>query len=281
MNSIDRANWVKYPDLEPIRRLKAEGRELLGRDIYITEKRDGSNIGLWINKDEIVISSHNLMMADNNLVSMMESVPEYTKIVGFLREEKQNYNHNYIAYGELISGRGATRIERTKKKPHWILFDLRDCENNRFLGYNNIHQHAYHWKIPIVRALTLINLNTMEELQNEIHKWLTWCRKHFREGIVGKNYGDQIFFKEKIDLPKLEKIKSESGKIQYPVMDEYTILRALKHAFDVIGEENWKDVKIAMPEVAKQMEVEAGEHFFSVPRNMYKIYLETSVDKIR
>jgi hypothetical protein len=32
--------WRKYPDIEPISRLRNEGRELLGECIYITEKRN-------------------------------------------------------------------------------------------------------------------------------------------------------------------------------------------------------------------------------------------------
>jgi hypothetical protein len=42
--------WIKYTDLEPFRRLKEEGRELLGKEIFITEKRDGSNISIWLDE---------------------------------------------------------------------------------------------------------------------------------------------------------------------------------------------------------------------------------------
>ena len=31
--------WQHYTDLEPIRRLREEGRELIGKEILITEKR--------------------------------------------------------------------------------------------------------------------------------------------------------------------------------------------------------------------------------------------------
>ena len=39
--------WRKYYDLEPIRRLRNEGRELIGQFIDFTEKRDGENVSLW------------------------------------------------------------------------------------------------------------------------------------------------------------------------------------------------------------------------------------------
>jgi len=59
--------WRKYKDLEPHQRLKNEGRELLGKEILITEKRDGENVSVWLNGDEVKVSSHNLEKADDNI----------------------------------------------------------------------------------------------------------------------------------------------------------------------------------------------------------------------
>jgi hypothetical protein len=43
-----RGPWHRYLELEPIKRLKEEGRELLGEYIYIQEKRDGENLSMWL-----------------------------------------------------------------------------------------------------------------------------------------------------------------------------------------------------------------------------------------
>lgn len=44
--------WKRYSDLEPIRRLRNEGRELYGQRVLLTEKRDGENVSLWLDVDE-------------------------------------------------------------------------------------------------------------------------------------------------------------------------------------------------------------------------------------
>jgi hypothetical protein len=122
----------------------------------------------------------------------------------------------------------------------------------------------------------------VEELLQKIEASLKWCRRHRREGIVGKDYTNQVFFKEKINLPKLPKMRvPQKEQIQYPPMPEDRILRALQHAFDEVGEQNRADKSKAMPAVAKHMAAEGREHNFATPRNIYEIYLNTSVEKIK
>ena len=50
----------------------------------------------------------------------------------------------------------------------------------------------------------------MGELYCEVDKWMIWCARHHREGIVIKDYGSehQVFVKEKIDLPDRARRKS-------------------------------------------------------------------------
>ncbi len=275
--------WRKYPDLEPIRRLKEEGRELLGKLVILTEKRDGSNVSIWLNDiDEVRVSSHNLEVAEESIINSLRGTVEYSKAVDLLKTELSGYNHRYILFGELVLPVGPTRIERRKKATHWILFDVYDCIEGKFLNYTQVYQLGYHYKIPIVNALITCVPDSLEGLTFRIDNLLKWCKRHRREGIVGKCYSLQLFFKEKIDLPKLDKIERVTKEqIQYPPMPEDRILRALQHALDEVGEANWKDKAKAMPIIAKQLSVEAREHFFQVPRNMYQLYLDTQLEKIR
>ena len=72
--------WKRYVELEPIKRLKNEGRELLGKEIYITEKRDGENVSVWLDdSDTVHISSHNLVEASKDIVTRLQNTPEYLK----------------------------------------------------------------------------------------------------------------------------------------------------------------------------------------------------------
>ena len=273
-------NWCTYKDLEPIRRLRNEGRELLGKTLTITEKRDGSNISIWLDEqEEPHISSHNLCEASSNLVADFKRTKEYTKAVLALKSEK-TFHHDYILYGELVGTVGPTRIEPRHKGICWVIFDAWSCEEKRYISYTQLYQLAFHYKIPIVKVVDFFVPLNYEALTERIATLLKWCKRHRREGIVGKDYANQVFFKEKIDLPKLPKVPRDP-QVQLPQMTPEKIIRSLQHAFDEVGEANWKDTKIAMPIVAKHFSIEAKEHNFSTPHNMYKLWVETPIEEIK
>jgi hypothetical protein len=273
-------NWCSYKDLEPIRRLRNEGRELLGKTITLTEKRDGENVSVWLNpKGEIGISSHNLCEASSDIVNRFKATNEYSKTKLLLQTEL-GFHHEYILYGELLKEVGPTRIEPKHKKIQWIIFDVWDCELKRYISYTQLYQLAFHYKIPVVKVVDFFIPTSEEELNAKIATLMKWCRKHRREGIVGKDYENQVFFKEKIDLPKLPKLPRDP-QVQLPSMTQEKIIRALQHAFDEVGEANWKNTKIAMPIVAKHFEIEAKEHNFNTPRNMYQLWINTPIEQLK
>lgn len=284
--------WKRYVELEPVKRLKNEGREFLGNVLCVTEKRDGSNISMWLQKTpvegesgwgiDVKISSHNLENADEKLIERFKSTPEYTKAIDLLNDECY-YGKEYILYGELLYTTSPTRIEPRRKHLHWILFDIYDTREAHFLTYNEIYQKAYHFKIPIVRLLDEFTPLSLKDVEVKAEEWLKWCKRHRREGIVLKCYGNQTFAKEKIDLPKKPKLdKPQKNEIQYPPMPEERILRALQHAYDELGsDEAWGDRARAMPVIARHFEAEAKEHLFSTPKNMYNIYCSYDLAIIR
>jgi hypothetical protein len=273
------SGWKRYLDLEPIRRLKCEGRELIGKEIYIQEKRDGENVSIWLNdKLEPHVSSHNLVDASAGIINRFKATPEYAKAVQLLTDETDYQNH-LILYGELLKTTSPTRIEPKRKHTHWILFDIYDLAQNKYLSYNAVYQKAYHYKIPVVRVLEFCRPTSTEELEAIVKLHLKWCKRHRREGIVGKDYANQLFFKEKIDLPDMPKLAREH-RLQLPVMPQERILRALQHAYDEVGKENWVNKSVAMPVVAKHIGLEAQEHNYSAPRNCYWFYINTPLEKI-
>ena len=276
--------WNKYTNLERHNQLRNEGRELLGEHIIYTVKRDGENVSLWLNEDkEVIISSHRQETADSNIQSRMKATPEYDKVVELLNDE---YSGNIVVYGELLKTVSPTRIEPRRKHLHWILFDVWDCVDERYLPYNLVYQLAYHYRIPVVEIVDEHQPMSMTELTDKIDEMKKWCRRHRREGVVGKVHnskeGVQIFFKEKIDLPKRKKLDKENqNQSHYPPMPEEKILRALLHAFNEVGEENWRKVKIAMPVVARHVSTEAREHNYNVPKNIFSYYNDTPLETIK
>ena len=266
--------------MEPVRRLRNEGRELLGKTLTLTEKRDGSNISVWLDEaEQIHISSHNLCQAADNLVSDFKRTKEYPRVMEALKCEKE-FHKDYVLYGELIGESGPTKIEPRKKGVRWVLFDAWDCELKRYISYTQLYQIAYHYKIPIVKVVDFFIPTNEEELFAKIEALKKWCKRHRREGIVGKDYENQVFFKEKIDLPKLPKLPRQP-QVTLPSMPQEKRIRALQHAFDEVGEANWKDTKIAMPIVAKHFAVEAREHNYGPVKDMYQLWVNTPIELLK
>lgn len=273
--------WKKYIDLEPIRRLPYEGRELLGKTIYHTEKRDGSNISLMLNKNNLpVISSHNKAVPDKSLYARMKSTPEYLKAVELLKDEKLQWHRNLILYGELLQKLSPTRLEPKRKYERWILFDIYDRDTGTFDPYEHVYQLGYHFKIPVVRCIDKFIPLSMGELQQRVQDSLKWCAKHRREGIVGK-CREGIFYKEKRDIPSLPKIPHQARPV-YPPMPEDRILRGIQHAYDecIKNGWEWRDKSKAMPLVAKHLTLEAREHYYESPKSFYSWYCDTPLEKL-
>lgn len=283
--------WRSYGRLDRVKGLRNEGRELLGHEVIFTEKRDGENVAIWQKFGEPIgdtqisifkVSSHNLEDASEDIKSRLYHTPEWVRATELLSNESVQYKHNYILFGELLKTIGPTRIEPKRKHTHWVLFDVWD--GSKFLDYTLIYQLGKHYRIPVVRALHSFVPTTLEQTTEAVKTWLSWCKRHRREGIVGKSYftEPQTFFKEKIDIPELERIRpTQQDKPQLPPMPEERILRALQHALDEVGLENWKDVRKAMPIVAKHLVVEGKEHNFEPPRNYFSVYQNTPLEKIQ
>ncbi len=303
-----KAPWHRYTELEPVKRLKEEGRELLGEYIYIQEKRDGENLSIWFEEDGKTphVSSHNMVNADPAIVSRFMATEEYGKAITLLYTELSQFNKHYILYGELVNkGKGPTRIEPTHKYSHWYLFDIFDIDNDTYLPYPLVHQLGYHYRIPVIDAFETFTPFSMEEIDNKIKAWKAWAKRHKREGVVGKVYknGELIGFKEKIDLPDLPPVpRAIVEKATFPPMPDDRILRALQHSWDEAMDsmekklppmtpegqtrEEWEKVvwkmkEVVMPIIAKHIGVEAREHNFNPPRNIYSIYLNADLAKVR
>lgn len=275
--------WQRYVQLEPIKRLMYEGRELLGKTVYITEKRDGENVSLWLDDLDIVhISSHNNEDADNDIQNRIKLTPEWKHIVDLLLDEKHTWHNDCILYGELLKCISPTRIEPVRKKTHWILFDIYSKTENVFMDYVLVYMKGYHFHIPVVKLLDTIIPTDMNTFFDKVKEYKTWCKRHRREGIVGKCYEGKTFFKEKIDLPDKPKlVKPAKSEINYPPMPEEKVLRALQHSYDELGEEAYKDKVKAMPVIARHIAAEAQEHYFAPPKNFYGFYINTPIEQVR
>jgi len=289
--------WRKYHSLDPIRRLRYAGRELLGKKLFITVKRDGECVNPWLNSEgNVVVGSRGQPVAASDIQNRMKNTPEWDKVQDMLKSELEDYRSRLQPYGELLKHVSPTRIEPKRKHIHWIMFDIWDLDAERWLGYNRVFQYGHKYKIPVVKLLEIATCNTMEELSTMVDTHMKWCRRHRREGIVikcGNAYGPHdvlvamgghpwAYAKEKIDLPKQVKIRrSSENRPLLPAMPEEKIQSALRQAYDVCPPDEWTNPSVAMPLVAKYMATEAREHNYETPKNMFYIWSNTSAEDLR
>ena len=274
---------VKYPELDRHEQLRNGGREILGKYVHWTEKRDGTNLAVWRQGEEIIISSRNQDVAADIFTNGLKSTKEWVKISTLLHDFP-----SFTLFGEYVTaGYGPTRIEPKHKYPSFTLFDIYDphfCPSHiegeyhgRFLAYTAFYQHAYHYRIPVVRSISQGVYNTMEELEKEVLRMKAWARRHRREGVVGKAFDGltALYWKEKVDTPKLVKIpKANPQGVVLPPLPDSEINGAIMKVITDIGVEDFRDKGKAMPLVAQYINEEAKKHLFAPPRDMYPRYLE-------
>lgn len=283
----------RYIELDKITHLQYDGRELLGRYIYFTEKRDGSCLTVWLKplskmrrllnkilrkrvdnipnpyKWKIMVSSRNQETAENDIRVAFHRCEDSTPIMTYL-----NDNPNHIIFGELLRmGLSPTRIEN-HDKVEFIVFDIFDGEH--FLSYQQVHQFCYHYGVKCVRLFGEGRFISMESLLDYRDEMLKICKEESREGIVLKSFredGRPLYAKEKLDtatprgLPKIER-----GKPQLFPLPPSEMFGAIDKAYADLGK-NFSDKKKAMPIVAKYIQEEMKKHICTAPdMNFYSAY---------
>lgn len=270
---------IRYPSLNPIIRMYPNPEILLGREIYWEEKRDGSNLGAYINeKDNISIRSRNMDVASEDFHAAFFDTEEPEKVKELLISMRDEWNDECVIFGELlIKGKSPTRTE-VHEKNEFVVFDVWSSKIGGFIPYVLVYQHCYHFNLPIVELYGTSRHTTLQSLLRHKDIMLEIAKEKGREGVVGKTFEKNTmykYFKEKLDTPRLEKKPRyiEKGKPVLPPLPESEILGALDKVLVDIGVDNFKVVKTAMPLFAQYVQEERRKHNCSKPDvNLYWYY---------
>jgi len=289
----------RYMELSKILHLRNEGRELLGKHLYFTEKRDGSCLTVWIKllprwkrilnrilrkrfdnipdpcKYQIMVSSRNMEMAQKSIRGDFHRCRDSIAVLEYFIDHP-----THIVFGELLrKGLSPTRIEN-HEKVEFIVFDIFD--GTQFLNFQQVHQFCYHYRIKCVRLFGEGRFTSMKTLPKYRDKMLKLCKKESREGVVIKAFQQDdkpLYAKEKLDIatprghPKLER-----GKPQLPPLPFSEAIGAVDKAYADLGE-SFSDKNKAMPLVAKYIQIEMKKHICSKPEiNFYNLYIQYCKD---
>ena len=259
-----------YPDLERITQLKPNPEILLGKEIVFTEKRDGSNLGVYLDADGVWHArSRNMDVASEQFHNYFKMTPQFEMVIELLKDAEQ-WNDAYMVYGELlIKGKSPTKIE-THDDHSFVVFDIWSEKLGGFMHYTRVFQECHHHGLPIVELWGTCRLRSLESLLRFRDKLLEKSKECGREGTVGKyvDGAEYIYFKEKNDTPKYEKVPREEDpgnmKIVLPALPQSEVTGAIEKVYADLGIDFF-DVRIAMKKVAEYVSEEQKKHNCSKP----------------
>jgi hypothetical protein len=277
---------VKYPDLDRISQLHPNPHILLGKEVVWTLKYDGSNFGVYLDADgNWHARSRNMDVASDQFHNYFKMTPQFVNVIELLKDA-ENWNDAYMVFGELlIKGKSPTKIE-THDDHSFIVFDIWSAKLGGFFHYTKVFQECYHHKIPIVDLLGTTRLNDLESLMQFRDQMLKKTVELHREGTVGKyvNGADWIYFKEKNDTPKYEKVPRaedpENARILLPSLPDSEVFGSVEKVYADLGNDFF-DVGKAMPRVAEYVKIECKKHNCSAPERKLFSYYQDRVEEIR
>lgn len=257
-------NKVSYPEITRIDNQRPNPHILLGKEIVWQEKYDGTCAGFYLDEnDKLQIRTRNKIVADKDFYTLFDRIEGVREKVTELLFDARNWKDEYVIFGELMrAGISYTKAEQ-RTEPKFIVFDMWSNKHNNFMSYILSYQHAHHFGLPFVRVVGRSISVELEHLYQFKYKMLEWAKENNREGVVGKIYDAEIlFFKEKLDTPEMEKIPTElqEGKIMLPELPDSEVYGAIEKVIADIGFGGFRDIKVAMPMVAKYVAMECQKH---------------------
>lgn len=245
---------------------------LLGHLIYWEEKRDGSNIGAYLNEEGgISLRSRNQDIASEDFHKIFFDTDEAENVKELLISMRDDWHDECVIFGELLTkGKSPTRIE-LHEKHEFIVFDIWSTKAGGLLSYTLVYQHCHHFDLPFVNLYGASRHTTLESLLLFRDGILKIAKEKGREGSVGKTFEKgkaYLYFKERNDTPKLEKELThiEDGAPLLPPLPEAEILGALDKALVDLGTDVFKKVEVTMPLFAKYISAECRKHNCCKPK---------------
>ena len=274
---------IKYPDLTTIANQYPNPHVLLGREITWQEKRDGSNFRVYIDAEgKIIGGSRNMDVASDQFQTYFKATPQYNGVVELL-QDASNWGDVYVVFGELLTkGKSPTKIEYHDDHS-FVVFDIWSAKVGGFFHYTKVFQECYHHNLPIVQLYGTCLVKRIESLMEFRDKMLQRSLDEHREGVVGKtvNRADFIYFKEKNDTPKYEKVPraEEDGKIVLPELPDSEVTGAIEKAHADLGVNFFVTGK-AMPLIAEYVKVECKKHNCRSPKRKLIEYYKERIESL-
>lgn len=276
----------KYPSMDGILRLKPNPHILLGKEIFWTAKEDGSNIGAYLDENkELQLRSRTQEKAADDFYDYFNATDEAPKVRELLENSRTLWGHEWIVFGELlVKGRSPAR-STVHEQHRFVVFDMWSITDQQWLNYNGVYQRCYQYDLPVVELWGTCKCSKLDTLLSFRDQMLEKAKEEGKEGVVGKTWfnNDCIYFKEKLDLPKIEKLPrvEEEGKPELPELPDSEVWGAIEKVRTDIGNKAFLDVRAAMPKVAAYVKCECEKHNCASPsRKLFSYYTERCAEVV-
>jgi len=274
----------KYPELNRISTLYPSPQIMLGEEICWTEKRDGSQMRIALVDGELKISTHHREEASDQFKNYLEQTERASGVRELLRDSNglcdnpvANFDAGAVVFGELLAkGRSPARFE-IHDKYEFVIFDIYSQKTERFIPYSAAYQYAYHYSLPIVDCWAITRHTSMDSLLLFRDEMMVKAKEMGREGVVLKNYHDQVFAKEKLDTPIIPRIQIDEGQVRNPQLPDSEVMGAIAKAQADLGELFTNKAK-AMPLIAQYVAEERKKHMCSNPVNNLFSYYQNYIE---
>jgi ATP dependent DNA ligase domain. len=139
--------------------------EKLKDNIYYEIKYDGTHICLKY-ENELKINTRKDIPHDKTFQNLFYQVPNIDEVTKYIKQNSQ-----YIIHGELVHKKTSAQQIHTNEIPEFIIYDVFDKENNKYLKPSEVDSEIYTWYPEICLDLDdLLDIITKEKLEGLIAK---------------------------------------------------------------------------------------------------------------
>lgn len=264
--------------LNPNERISIQER-LLGRTIYWEIKRDGINLGAYLDAGgTLQLRTRHDIYANPQLREKWMSLPTSGAIIRAL-ERARDMCVDLVIFGEWIDGgrKSPARFEMPEKDA-FLVFDIWNDVLKEWMPADE--RYAFCEKrhieyIPPYAITSGCTTGTLENIFKSRDIYLAEAAKTGYEGIVGKVYiGRYInFFKEKNEKPPKVKEAKEPDQDPRPELPLSEIRGAVSKVRADLGD-RFFDIRAAMPMIAKYVREECEKHECKCTAQLVTYYKE-------
>jgi hypothetical protein len=285
MNSF--SHWLPRPDengVMIIPKITIEER-LFHKKIYWESKRDGSNVGIWIDGGGMVqVRTRNQVYAQENIRARVLAVPHVKGIVQALYDFSL-CNVDVVFFGEwMAKGKSSARFEVYEQDAYQV-FDIWSESEKRWFDFYEKTKICWKYGIEMVQLIEVSEIWSLDELiavRDRLVKFCTDCKD--REGVVGKVYlpgGYVNFFKEKVEEKPALKKDGVGEEDPRPELPDSEIYGAIDKVYMSMPPNQFHDPKYAMPKIAEFIKIECEKHGCKFTRKAMLYYKQKIEDLAR